>query len=272
MKEIGVEELKKIQIDILDYVYNFCKENNIKFWLDSGTLLGAVRHKGYIPWDDDIDLGMLREDYEKFRKLANKFEGKYKFVCGEDDNTLFFSYGKVLDMSTIMYDNDINGFKYNVNIDIFVYDKAPSDEAMLKKAFDKRDFYRTLTTYQAMKNIVPDNNIAVKLVKTLLHYVLQIFPEGTFMRKHVQNSRQYENTNFERIGNFTGYFRASCNIHAFDDTVLLDFEGKKYPAPVGWDEWLSEMYGDYMTPPPEEKRISTHKFVCFYDEKYNEEK
>ena len=79
MRKIKVEELKKIQIQILDIVDTYCRNNNVNYWIDSGTLLGAVRHKGYIPWDDDIDLGMLRKDYEVFVEKFNKSNNRYNY-------------------------------------------------------------------------------------------------------------------------------------------------------------------------------------------------
>ena len=74
MKEIDLKELRKIQIEILDDINTFCKKNKINYWIDCGTLLGAVRHSGYIPWDDDIDIGMLREDYDKFLKIRSHLD------------------------------------------------------------------------------------------------------------------------------------------------------------------------------------------------------
>ena len=80
MKQVTGEQLKKIQLEILDVVTQFCDANGIRYWLDSGTLLGAIRHKGYIPWDDDVDLGMLREDYERFLSIFNKSNDRYRAV------------------------------------------------------------------------------------------------------------------------------------------------------------------------------------------------
>ena len=93
--EIDIDELKKIQLNILEYIDKFCKENNINYWIDCGTLLGAVRHKGYIPWDDDIDIGMLREDYIKFmNSFNNNNDSNYKFHCYELDKNWYYPYGK----------------------------------------------------------------------------------------------------------------------------------------------------------------------------------
>ena len=80
MREILLDELKKTQIEILDVVDTFCRENNINYWLDSGTLLGAIRHGGYIPWDDDIDIGMLRKDYDIFLKKFNEKNERYRKI------------------------------------------------------------------------------------------------------------------------------------------------------------------------------------------------
>ena len=114
-KKITKEEMKKIQINILDDVSKFCDENNIKYWIDCGTLLGAIRHKGYIPWDDDIDIGMLREDYDKFIKLYNSKKSKYKLKCIELDKTYEYPFGKVIDTDTILYEPDEKGIKIAIN-------------------------------------------------------------------------------------------------------------------------------------------------------------
>lgn len=95
MKQLNEEEVKIYQLGILNTVTDFCEKNKIKYWLDSGTLLGAIRHKGYIPWDDDIDIGMLRVDFDRFMHTFNQEGGRYKFICNELDAACVYPYGKV---------------------------------------------------------------------------------------------------------------------------------------------------------------------------------
>ena len=96
MRQIGMDELKKIQLEILDAVSAFCTKHGITYWLDGGTLIGTVRHKGYIPWDDDIDLGMLRPDYDRFIKEFNAHNSRYRLVCRENDPDFYQAFAKVM--------------------------------------------------------------------------------------------------------------------------------------------------------------------------------
>ena len=138
MKELTIEELKQYQLGILKVVAEYCEGNEIKYWLDCGTLLGAVRHKGYIPWDDDIDIGMLREDYDKFIYSFNSSNERYKVYSIENNPDFYFPHAKVLDTDTVLYEPDENGLKLNINIDIFIYDNAPDDERLTKRMFKKK--------------------------------------------------------------------------------------------------------------------------------------
>lgn len=263
MTEITLEDIKRIQIEILDCVHKFCTDNNIKYWLDCGTLLGAIRHKGYIPWDDDVDIGMLRTDFEIFRKEFNTHNRRYHFICGDNEPLFFGAHGKVLDTNTVLYEPDEKGYKSAVNIDVFVYDNAPDDDGKFKKMYDLRDFYRTCTVFQLMAGITKNDNMAKQLVKKTVHGFLSLFPNGFFLNKMIRNCRKYENVDTRRVGNFTSYSRTFCRTAAFASTVSVEFEGKQYNAPVGYDEWLKSLYGDYMKLPPEEKRVPHHEFVAY---------
>ncbi len=265
MRRIELEELKQIQMQILDEVAAFCEKENIRYWLDSGTLIGAVRHKGYIPWDDDIDLGMLRPDFDRFMATFNRENSPYQFRSYESDKTFPYPYGKVLDMRTVLYEPDKNGEKLSVNIDIFVFDNAPDDEKILKKMYDKRDKCRARNAVQALRH-KPRGSALRRIFIYLCKGVLKLFPRNHFIGKMVKNSKKYADVSTARVGNFTGFIRTSCDRRVFDDFVKLEFEGKKYNAPAGYDEWLRAFYGDYMQLPPEEKRVSHHQFEAYRKE------
>lgn len=271
MRKLTLNELKETQICILTHVADFCEQNEIQYWIDSGTLLGAIRHKGYIPWDDDIDVGMLRADYDKFSKLFNSSDSQYRFVCLENSPKFYLPHGKVCDMNTILYEPDENGEKLAVNIDIFVYDNAPDDEVELKKMYDKRDFLRKI--YWMQNNYIDKNG---NIVKVILKYLRRAIYRLRYKNRNpveemIQNSKKYMMSQTKRVGNFTAFTRMSCDKSVFSSFIDVEFEGKKYKAPVGYDEWLRSFYGDYLELPPEEKRVSHHSFLAYVINDANEE-
>ena len=263
MRKIDVEELKKVQIQILDVVNDYCKNNNVNYWIDSGTLLGAVRHKGYIPWDDDIDLGMLRKDYEIFVDKFNKSNSRYK--CCTMDNTMNFpfSFAKVMDTETVLYEpNKKEGIKLNINIDIFVYDNAPENPEKLKEMYDNRD--KNINWYR--RRILPkwaSGSRTKKIIRYIFCLLLKIIPRQFFVDKINNNIKQYDEIETGYVGNFTADSRILCSKEVFDSFIDMEFEGKKYKAPIGYDKWLKSFYGDYMKLPPLEKRVSRHNFEAY---------
>lgn len=254
--------MRKIQIEILDEVDNFCRNHAINYWIDCGTLLGAVRHKGYIPWDDDIDVGMLRDDYNRFAKEFNQKGKRYRFLCPEKDRDYCYAQGKVIDTNTVLYEPDETGRKLAVNIDIFVYDNAPNDEIKTKKMFDKRDFYRRLNVAHSQRCDIIGGKKR-NLVFGILRIITMPFSHNFFALKMVENSQKYAAVDLDKIGDFTSYSRAVCEKAAFDSFLEMEFEHKNYKVPSGYDEWLRALYGNYMELPPIEKRVSTHKFKAY---------
>lgn len=137
MREIQREELKKLEFDILKDVAEFCEKNQIRYYLCGGTLLGAIRHKGFIPWDDDIDIIMPRPDYIRFNNLYNKRDSNYKVHSLFTDKNWYSTFAEVEDTRTIKTYNGFNQLgTFGVNIDIFPIDGSP-DEEMLRKIFWK---------------------------------------------------------------------------------------------------------------------------------------
>ena len=265
-KQLSLEELRQYQIGILDAVASFCDQNGIHYFLSGGTLLGAVRHRGYIPWDDDIDICMMREDYERFIRVFNDSNDRYKVYSIENNPKFMREYGKVLDTRTILYEPDENGKKLCVNIDLFVNDPAPSDDKLVNEMYDRRDrlrhqkILREQAKYQKVTGF-----------HSLWYYICGVFrrmiPERYYVTQLVKNATRCIDSQSVFIGDFCGYYhgqpRVKVRRELFDESTLLVFEGKEYRAPAGYDAWLSALYGDYMTLPPEEQRVSHHSFVAY---------
>jgi len=264
--KIKIEELKKIQLDILKDIDNFCKKNNIKYWLDYGTLIGAIRHSGYIPWDDDIDIGMLREDYDKFLKEYNKNNNQYQFISCENDKDYLFPFGKVIDTNTILYEPDENGIKIGVYVDIFVHDKASDNNLDNKKSYQKRDLYNKLRIAQIFPNLYDKTSLKKRLLRFFVNLYLKFLPKNYYTKKIIKNSMKYNNKDTSKIADFIAPYEVVVDKKIFDKTIDVTFEKNKYPAPIGYDEYLRTIYGDYMKLPPKEKRISNHNFKAYYKE------
>ena len=264
MKKLNLNELKNLQINILNIVDKFCKENNIKYFLDCGTLLGAVRHSGYIPWDDDIDIGMLRNDYDKFLKLFNKKNTRYKVATGEIDDNFLFPIAKVLDTTTVLYEPNKNtGVKLCVNIDIFVYDNAPDNDNECDKMFRKRDLYNKLRYVQICPDIYNHDSILKRIERIFLKLYIKFLPKNYYTKKIIENSKKYINKKTRRVGNFMSQTKFVCDKDIFKSYTELEFEKNKYPVPIGYDTYLTNFYGDYMTLPPKEKQVSHHEFEAY---------
>ena len=263
MNEIGLDDLKRIQLDILSFVDSFCREHDIHYWIDCGSLLGAIRHKGYIPWDDDIDIGMLREDYDRFMSEFLDLTGRYVFKCQEKDPGFLYSAGKVLDTKTVLYEPDKNGYKLSVNIDVFVYDVVVHDEELIKKMYDKRDFLRRLHQQRNASYRI-QGNVFKAVLGYLGRMILHIFPRNYFVKRMLENSKSSIGRFSEYVGNFTSYSRIVCRREWVETAKRGPFENMEVNIPIGYDQWLKSFYGDYMKLPPKEKQVTHHTFEAYY--------
>lgn len=262
MRKLEIKEFREVQMGILSAVAAFCDANGISYWIDSGTLLGAIRHKGYIPWDDDIDIGMLRPDYEKFSALFNASNSRYRFCSYELDRNFLYPFGKVLDTRTVLYEPDENGNKLCVNIDIFIYDNAPDDDRQVAWMYKVRDFHRTM---HFVRNglISSKGSKARSAVLKAGELALKPFPRDFFVRQMVKNCKRYAGEQTARVGNFTAVSRIACEKDVFDSFETAEFESRMYRIPGGYDRWLRAFYGEYMVLPPKEKQVAHHAFVAY---------
>ena len=268
MRSLNIDELKIIQLEILNCVADFCERNDIKYWLDFGTLIGAVRHNGYIPWDDDIDIGMLRPDYDRFLRLFNQSNERFKAYSIENNDQFLYAFCKIVDTHTIMYEPDEKGLKSNVYIDLFVFDNVP-DEKSATKLYRRRDLFRFLHNTRTRANL-SESKKALHICKNILRPFLFVFPKNYFCKKIVHNSKTYADKDCKYIGNFTACSKIFVEKSIFDEFIEVPFEGKTYKAPKRYDEWLRAIYGDYMQLPPEDQRVPHHRFKAYMLEEYDE--
>ena len=249
---------QKMQFDILKEVDRLCRKYKIKYYLSSGTLLGAVRHKGYIPWDDDMDIEMLRDDYEKFKQIALKeMDKKYFWQDVYTDKHFGYVFAKI----------KINGTKYieemavknkahnGIYIDIFPIDRFSGNQFDFKKIV----FLRMLLLIKNKYIIKADTLfkkielIGLKLINPFVTRNLLIKIINTIIKK---NKKGKYLTNYSTV-----FFNKNIRENEwYKNTVELEFEGSKFMGPSGYDEILTFLYGNYMQLPPVEKRV-THSIV-----------
>lgn len=264
MKEIGIDELKVIQLDVLQAIHAYCQRNGIIYSLACGTALGAVRHKGYIPWDDDIDIYLLREDYNKLIKNYPK-EGRYQVISMERNEKWDKPFAKAYDSSTVFYEKYNCSVMIGVGIDVYPVDYVPEDFDEWKR-FDNRR--RRWQKYLIMKQIKfnkersASKNLFILLAKALLlPFSRRSISEFIDKRIKVYNSMGGQWV-FESAQGMIQKNR--FNKQVFEHTFPVDFEDRKFMLFKDYDEYLKNGYGDYMKLPPVEKQVAHHSYKAYW--------
>ena len=261
--KLTVDEVKSIELNILKYLDKVFKENNIQYYLDGGTLLGAIRHKGFIPWDDDIDIIIKRCDYKKALMTLQNANTKYKVLSRYFNKEYLYPFAKVIDSTTRLIEKDAIPVKsLGICVDIFPLDSLPDSELERKKFDDKIHFYR---------------QIAGKAETWILKQCAPTFKNrvSCFFSYLYGWQRALDKIDKICTENYSGKTKYSLDIVAagkrylkalssdFDETIEVEFEGISFPAPAGYDDYLTTLYGDYMKLPPIDKRVSNHNFIAY---------
>lgn len=263
MKEIGLKELRDLQLDILQNVHDFCVAHDIHYSLAYGTLLGAIRHKGYIPWDDDIDIAMLRPDYEKFMREYK--DEVYRFCECRLDKDIHIGFGKVEDTRTIIIEAG-NTKNLGVTIDVFpIDDLCDSYEESVSyfKSFKwnwliRKAKYRELSIVKSWWK-----RVAVVLLKTL--FLPLSVHELTL--KNIQRAKAHVNAQSQYVGLIcdpNGTMVEIMERKIWNEYQLITFENRHFYAVKNTDGYLSHEYGDYMKLPSKEQQIPKHDFIAVY--------
>ena len=265
------KKIMAIQLDLLHQLDEVCKQYGIKYFVYCGTLLGAVRHKGFIPWDDDIDVAMSREDFNKFIKVAPaSFKHPYFLQTALTDKRYFLAYARLRNSLTtgLILSQPSSEYNQGIYIDIFVLDGYVEDDKELKKYLQKKSNLNYLLNAYQMNDLDP-NNRTKNLLKKVLHYTFcKIVPLKIVYGWYNKNLSYYNNKT-ERLSIMTHppkLFRNYwCLKDEIENVVYMPFESLMIPVPAKYKEVLTHMYGDYMKFPPIEKRGVWHEGILEFD-------
>ncbi|MDR2474295.1 MAG: LicD family protein [Bacteroidales bacterium] len=267
MDDMVLRKLQLTELEILDEAVRICQKNKVPYFLEGGTLLGAVRHKGFIPWDDDIDIGMLRKDYERFIKLCktelnekyylqaihtNKWCHNRAMVKLRKNNTAAISE------KAFFHAKDHKG----IAIEIFPFDFIIKNRFILNiQLFLLNKFDNFISVKR--KNIGGNQSVYMAIKRCILFFVPFRFIHFLQRRVMIPPFK----TKYVVPWNLVyGFDKQVCPLAMFSSAIQVEFEGRLLSAPVQWDSYLRQVYGDYMQiPPPEERRTHNLDFIDFGD-------
>ncbi len=275
MKEMTLADIQMVSLDILKDVHRFCVENDIKYSLCYGTLLGAIRHKGFIPWDDDIDILMPRPDYEHFIKTYISERGYILFAAENNDGNTEVSvpFARVCEMQRTFVDTGILPWvnkKTGVWIDVFPIDGAPdSKEGRQKQMADivrQNKLLNILRIKRGYRSIWRAKTIRFQ-IRLLIKKVLAPFVNTNVLYDYINMCKDYNFGDSSIVVDVACPFYGEREFHkkeVMKGFILHPFEDSEFYIMTGYDEYLKNIYRDYMQLPPIEKRMTTHTFNTFY--------
>ena len=259
-EDLSLRDAQMIMVDILEEVHKLCEKHELKYFLDAGTLIGAVRHKGFIPWDDDVDIGMLREDFNKFLEIAKKELPKHLFLQTFETDEYYDVYPvpcKIRYNDTMFLEE---GAKENyemhngVYIDIFPYDSLPKHNFIYK--IQRALSFNILKSYKRLRDIPEKLSFKNKITFSFYKLVVRMFPNKRRL-KFFEFLVKWNDSKSEYMGYGVDTYWSEYVYKKSDyfDLAKLEFEGKFFYAPKNYHAILTQLYGDYMTMPKEEERV-----------------
>lgn len=269
MKEItDLRELQLIELDIMKEIDRICRKENIKYYLAGGTLLGAVRHKGFIPWDDDIDISMPRDDYDRFLKIMhNQQKGSiYKILSFEYTEGYPYPFAKVVDTRTRLVEEvgkDIPDM--GVFVDVFPIDgmgdrKNHALKRLMKIIRIRSRIWEATLRPEEIKN--RESSIKNKIIKNMANQIIKIIGVKRCYDHLIRYVKKVRFSEAKWIASAVG----GANIEKeliekkyFDNIIEMEFEGYAFYSPQGYKKYLTNLYDDYMELPPKDKQVASHR-------------
>ncbi|MCD8290577.1 MAG: LicD family protein [Prevotella sp.] len=272
MRQMTIKEVQQVSLDILKDVHEFCVENNIHYSLSGGTLLGAIRHNGFIPWDDDVDIQLPRPDYDR---LVNTYQSKqgYKLFSHEraDSKAIRFPYARICEMKKTYVDPGVVPWcseKTGIWIDILPCDGIPGEKREASKHIRKIKRLERLSRWVSIKecpiSVILKGKGLTQKVKFIVQRAIETFVFTDKFEELIKERRRYDYTTHDYFFTTAHYgikeWQPKKNMVGF---VLHKFEDKEFYIMKGFEANLFSLYGRYMQLPPENQRVS-HNFNTFF--------
>lgn len=265
-KQLTIDEYKKVLVGILKRIDSICEENHLNYQLAYGTLLGAVRHGGFIPWDDDVDIIMPRADYVKLRDVIARENHGINFIDIETEPETIYPFGKICDTSTVLFEKNFRKVPgYGAYVDVFPLDYVPESGFKRKWIFRKYRMLVKLIQHSSRTNYTLSSSrwrnfakaVAFRIGHCFNTWKLIIKVDNGLQRLCPENKTSMMSVPWDSEG------------HAFRKEDIyrvkkIGFEDAVLNVSENYDDILTKMYGDYMKLPPEEERVSPHNLECYY--------
>ena len=278
MNEKQLRQLQLCELDIVTKCAELCDKYNLKYFLMYGTLLGAVRHEGFIAWGDDMDIGMPRQDYEKFIQIADKeLPDEYKILHFSKKWNVPNKILRVENVKTTMIPldkigNPVEKLRHGVQIDVFPIDGFPADITNQSRLFKNVRFCMKIDTFfrqKCSKSYSFSHNVVIVICRMLGFFLGRCYwieKYNSLLKKYNMNDTPYVSNAGWAFDPYRVY-----KADLFKDTVDIKFEGREFKCPKNWKELLTIEYGDFMALPPLEKRIPLHSnYIYDFEVGYNE--
>lgn len=275
MQQLTTDECKEIELSILKTLKGFCNENGIRYYLCGGTMIGAIRHNGFIPWDDDIDIIMPRPDYRHFLSIfpAEGING-YRLLSPYTSDDCHIVYSKIYDIRTVKCDQEYDPiyWKYGVDVDLFPTDGVPIGEIQCNRYFRKQyhDFHIFLAIVGGYSF---GGSLSKRIIKYAYTFLIKLAGKTGLVNANkiaMRINERAEKNSIEAsdkiaISIFPHYGKKEIvSKEGFLKQIEVRFEDDVYTAPSNYDEYLGSIYGDYMELPPPDKQITHHLSNCYY--------
>lgn len=264
-KIIVLEELKEIQMDILEVIHGYCKQNDIHYSLACGTFLGAIRHKGYIPWDDDIDIYLKRKDYEKFIAGFPQEYQHVQVVSLERDCNWDRAYAQAFDNRTILQEGRTSRIDKGVYIDIYPIDSVPDADEKWVLYNKKRRMLIRLSEIKYV-SLADGRSLVKNIILSLGKLIMLPFSSRAIALWISKYAQRYNGKNYHRSFECVQGMlqKRPFDSSLMDNIIETQFEDRHYMIMRDYDAYLSNAYGDYMKLPPIEKQVSHHVFQAWW--------